>query len=268
MTFYIWVRGIYQIVHNNKMFSNSVKPLMKSLCAIFLFFLAMSTPVLADDISTCLQDKENTRVCMLDYFHEAFKKHSYIQAGNWLGREAVKTYLASNSSIGDEILHRLVCYSEEGYQGESKLSKSLKSKYRNSIISTIEQLLTLDASFDSMPYSAIVTSLFCVVNRQDSELLDFVLTRIKAGEKELDACLYEGYDLQHIPLFRTIQNNDPASTRVLLKHGASPDVTLAQVGGAGHPDENITPLLLALKLDNTDIVNQLIDAGASHITLP
>lgn len=110
-----------------------------------------------------------------------------------------------------------------------------------------------------MPHSQIVTPLFCVVNRQDSELLEFVLSRIQVQPEDLNASLYEGTNMMYVPLFRAVINNDLESAKVLVKHGASLDMSKLNVG-YGFAEQN-SLLLGALHNKLIVMANWLLDVG-------
>ena len=179
-------------------------------------------------------------------FIEATQTSNYQKIGDWL-----RTNNREQKYYYDALLTTLMC----GPAAEGK--KPFKTADQQNIMNLTDQLLALGASFDAMPSSSIVTPLFCASNRQNSVILDHVLSRIKATTKDLDAVLYEGTDSFHIPLFRAVMNDDLASAKVLLKYGATPDFTVL---------DNQTVLKEALKVNNVTIANWLLDEGASvHI---
>lgn len=192
------------------------------------------------------KDKRQHSVCLEYSFSEAVRNSEYEKIRNWL-----ENHPESNKGKYSDYLTILMCGNHANMvEGD----KPFKAENRKEIIKTTEHLLGLGASFNAMPYFSIVTPLFCISNRQDSEILDFVLTRIKATSKDLDQCHYEGSDPAHVPLYRAILNNDLESAKVLVKHGASPDFSATL---------NETTLKVALEKHKLIIANWLIDIGAS-----
>ena len=214
------------------------------VAAITLF----SNPASAVQFSECTKfvsvDKHKYLECAGYSFAEAAQKSEYSKITQWL---------ASNRSAGksfyDQLLTTLMCGT-----GSQEGSRAFKTTDRQNIIRVTDDLLRLGASFDAMPHSSIVTPLFCASNRKDSVILNHVLTRISAKKADLDASLYEGVDPARVPLFRAVMNNDIASAKVLVKHGASVDFSVM---------ENETALKKALEMRNVEMANWLLDVGAS-----
>ena len=180
-------------------------------------------------------------------FIEATQTGNYQKVGDWLS-----TNNREKKYFYDTLLTSLMC-GPAAAEGKKPFKRADQQK----IINLTDQLLALGASFDAMPSSSIVTPLFCASNRQNSVILDHVLSRIKATTKDLDAVLYEGTDSLHIPLFRAVMNDDLASAKVLLKYGATPDFNVV---------DSQTVLKEALQVNNVTIANWLLDMGASvHI---
>lgn len=181
--------------------------------------------------------------CWRDSFGLAFAQFDYVKINQWLDQESIKKVVMDYHS--NNFLNLLFCGTEvEG-------GHPTKPEHRDLVIKITEQLLALGASFDSMP--DYVTNLFCVVNNRDSEMLDYVLTRIEAKPKDLDSCLYEGVDTAHVPIFRAIQNDDLESAKVLLQHGAALNYRILDT----------TPLIESLQLGNIRIADWLLDMGVS-----
>ncbi|HPY40421.1 MAG TPA: ankyrin repeat domain-containing protein [Thiolinea sp.] len=181
--------------------------------------------------------------CWEKSFAHAFAQFDYVKINKWLEQDAIKKVVASSHS--GYFLNMLFCGTEvEGGQ-------PTPPEHRDLVIKITEQLLALGASFDSMP--SYVTTLFCVVNNNDSEMLDYVLTRINAQPEDLDTCPYEGVDPLHVPIIRTIANNDLESAKVLLQHGAALNYRILDT----------TPLIQALQLGKLRMADWLLDMGVS-----
>ena len=188
-------------------------------------------------------DKHKYTQCIGYSFKEATQTGQHQKAIQWL-----RANRSHDRSTYSDLLTTLMCGSEN-----EKGSKPFRGN-RQEIMRLTDDLLKLGASFDAMPYSYIVTPLFCVSNRKDSVVLDHVLNRIKVTSKELNTSQYEGVDPNHVPLYRAIINNDLESAKVLVKHGATPDLSII---------ENETALKKALELRNINIANWLLDIGSS-----
>lgn len=187
-------------------------------------------------------DKYKYQQCAHFSFVEAARKSEYSKITQWLNANQNHA-----RDMNHSLLSSLMCGTDKGQQ-------RFKTSDRPQILKVTDQLLRLGASFEIMPQGRIVTPLFCVVNRQDSVLLDTVLTRIGGNRRLLDASLYEGMDPHHVPLYRAVMNKDLASAKVLLKHGATVDFSVL---------DHDTALKKALQLGHADIANWLLDNGAS-----
>jgi len=212
-----------------------------------IFLLNIHSKINAVEFSEC--EKLNKTPykysdCLNYSFSEAITNSDFEKISSWLKKNP-------NTNKYNDYLTILMC----GINGNNVSGRlPFKSKDRKKIIKLTNHLLNLGASFDAMPSFSIVTPLFCVSNRRDSEILDYVLTRIKATKKDLDSCPYEGIDPAHVPLYRAVLNNDLKSAKILVKHGASPDFSIM---------ENETALKAALDNKNIKIANWLLDIGAS-----
>lgn len=188
-------------------------------------------------------DKHRYLQCAEYSFSEATQKGEHQKAIQWL-----RSNRGESRQVYNKLLTILMCGNET-----SEGSRPFQGNQQQ-IIRLTDDLLRLGASFNAMPSSYIVTPLFCISNRRDSVVLNHVLTRIKASRKDLDSCPYEGIDPTRVPLFRAVINNDLASAKVLIRHGATPDFSIM---------ENETALKTALELRNVRIANWLLDKGAS-----
>jgi len=222
----------------------------------FLIVLVINFLLIVTDTSYAVEFQECNKFsnkdsrkfsdCLEYSFSEAVRKSEFGKIQNWL-----KNNPESNKNKYSDYLTILMC---GNHADMSEGSRPFKAKNRKEIIKTTDMLLKLGASFDAMPMFSIVTPLFCVSNRRDSQVLDYVLTRIKATKKDLDSCPYEGTDPAHVPLYRAVLNNDLKSAKILVKHGATPDFSIM---------ENETALKVALENNNIKIANWLLDIGAS-----
>ena len=184
-------------------------------------------------------DKNKYLECAGYSFSEATQKGEYQKARQWLSAnrgEDKRTY--------NQMLATLMCENATVIGG-----RPFKGNKQN-INRLTDDLLKLGASFASMPYNYLVTPLFCASNRKNSAVLDHALNRIKASSKVLNTSQYEGTDAEYVPLYRAILNNDLASAKVLVKHGASPNAS--SVGAE-------TALKKALELRNINMANWLLD---------
>ena len=214
------------------------------------------TPLLC---SQFVEGSEKSWNCLRDSFNNALSQADYKKVSDWLEQKHMKRILTEAEA--SYLLGILVCEAKSSAEFK-KLNKSgleleggitLQPENRQLFIKIIEQLLSLGASFESMPSQRLVTNLFCVVNNRDSEMLDYVLTRMNAESKDLNGCFYEGADPSYVPLFKAIENDDLESARVLNQHGASLD----------YRELDTTPLIHALKLKKFSMVEWLLDMGAS-----
>ena len=233
---------------------------------IFLFFISFQVQagqtLKAESPLSCPQIVDGSYEgidCWREKFLTAIAESDYIKVDKWLEEESIKKVVADNFS--SDFLGMLFCkagvdaenlplQSETGFQG----GNPIKPEHRQLFLKITEQLLSLGASFETMPSQQIVTTLFCAVNNRDSEMLNYMLTRTNVdAKKELDGCLYEGTDPSYVPIFRTIENNDLESAKVLLQHGAS----------LNYRELDETPLIHALKLGKLSMADWLIDMGVS-----
>ncbi|MGB0849291.1 MAG: hypothetical protein ACPGSM_21325 [Thiolinea sp.] len=205
-----------------------------------------------DEFSLCLQSSEDTYSCKQKYFSTALQENNYALVRSWLDRGIID---GNDGFSVNEVLGMVVCGFGLDEQGNTPFGKGK----RNEVKKTIGRLLELGASFHGMPHSQIVTPLFCVVNRQDSELLEFVLSRIQVQPEDLNASLYEGTNMMYVPLFRAVTNNDLESAKVLVQHGASLDMSKLNVG-YGFAEQN-SLLLGALHNKLIVMANWLLDMG-------
>lgn len=188
-------------------------------------------------------DKHKYHQCVGYSFSEAVQKTQYQKARQWLSANR-----GEDKQIYTQLLAMLMCENET-VKGNREFKGS-----KQEVIRLTDDLLKLGASFGSMPHNYTVTPLFCVSNRKDSVVLDHVLSRIKVSSDELNTSQYEGIYSEYVPLYRAILNNDLASAKVLVKHGASPD---ASAVGAE------TALKKALELRNINMANWLLDLNSS-----
>ena len=134
------------------------------------------------------------------------------------------------------------------------------------MIQITNKLMAMGANIEAMP-TGIVTILYCAINRQDSDFLRWILS-IHAPyttAETLNSCLYEGQEMAHVPLYRTVLNNDLNSAKVLLDYGANPDFSyydLLNNEETVSRYNNETALLLALTKHNIAFANWLLDVGA------
>lgn len=232
----------------------------------FLLFITLQvqafstiTPETPALCSQFVDGSEKSWNCLRGSFSNAVSQADYKKVYDWLEQKHIKRILTEDEA--SYLLGILVCEAKSSTEVKN-LNKSgleleggitLQPEHRQLFIKIIEQLLSLGASFDSMPSQQLVTNLFCVVNNRDSEMLDYVLTRMNAESKDLNGCLYEGTDPSYVPLFRAIENDDLKSANVLLQHGASLD----------YRELDTTPLIHALKLRKFSMIEWLLDMGAS-----
>ncbi|PWQ93225.1 hypothetical protein DKT75_21295 [Leucothrix arctica] len=197
------------------------------------------------------KNKTKYSKCLEYSFREAVAQSKFSKISHWLGSR-------SDDDLNGpyEYLSLLMCSSSTNENGDTmgkEGDKPFKAENSAQIIKVTDQLLSLGASFDSMPHFSLVTPLFCAVNRQNSQVLEHVLTQIKATTKDLDGSLYEGSISEFVPLYRAVINNDLASAKVLLKHGATTEFSIW---------EGATALNAALKKNHVEIANWLLDEGA------
>ncbi|PID46466.1 MAG: hypothetical protein CSB47_03985 [Proteobacteria bacterium] len=210
-------------------------------------FTLMSSSAFAVKFSECEKfintDKHKYLQCAEYSFTEAAQNREFHEINRWLSNNRGERKYFYTTLLGG-----LMC----GTAGQGR--ERFKVADRQKIIRVTNDLVNLGASFNDMPSNLIVTPLFCISNRQDSVILNHALTRMKASKKDLDTCPYEGTDTAHIPLVRAVMNNDLASAKVLVKHGATPDFSVLN---------NETALKKALELGYVPIANWLLDVGAS-----
>lgn len=197
--------------------------------------------------------------CWRESFLTAIAQSDYVQVNKWLEQAKINKVVAEY--FASDFLGMLFCKAGIGAEAQNPTRSEtdfeggspLQPEHRPLFMKITEQLLSMGASFEAMPSQQIVTTLFCAVNNRDSEMLDYMLTRTNVDKKGLDGCLYEGSDPSHVPIFRTIENADLESAKVLLQHGAS----------LNYRELDTTPLIHALKLKQFSMAEWLIDMGAS-----
>lgn len=197
--------------------------------------------------------------CWRKSFLTAIAQSDYAKVNQWLEQAAIRKVVAEHFT--HDFLGMLFCKAGVGTEIQNPTrseidlegGRPIQSEHRELFIRITEQLLVLGASFEAMPSQQIVTTLFCAVNNRDSEMLNYMLTRTHVDKKGLDSCLYEGSDPAHVPIFRTIENDDLESSKVLLQHGAS----------LNYRELDTTPLIHALKLKRFSMAEWLLDMGAS-----
>ena len=196
------------------------------------------------------KDEVKHTQCLQYSFREAVTKADYPKISAWLSAQPREI----NSN---DFLTLLMCDSHINKDGEmlsSEGDKPFRKEDSAAIIRVTDQLLDLGVSFESMATFALVTPLYCLTNRQNSVVLDHVLTRINANERMLDGSHYEGVIAMYVPLYRAALNNDIASAEVLLKHGATVNFLA---------DSIHTALFAALEKHHVEFAHWLLDRGAS-----
>lgn len=220
---------------------------IKFVAILLTTLVAFNNTASAVEFEECTKfmntDKHKYLQCVGYSFSEATQKGHYQKAKQWLSTNQLEDKYTYN-----ELLATLMC--ENGTVQGSRPFKGNKQE----IMRLTDELLKLGASFGSMPHNYLVTPLFCVSNRKDSAVLDHVLTRIKVSSDELNTSQYEGVISDYVPLYRAILNNDLASAKVLVKHGASPDANAISSKMA---------LQKALELRNINMANWLLDINPS-----
>lgn len=237
--------------------------LLVSLFLLFISFHAQAEKSIKADspllCPTIVDDSSEGIDCWRKSFLTAIAQSDYAKVNQWLEQDAIRKVVAEHfthdflgmlfckAGVGTEIQNSTK--SETDFEG----GKPIKSEHKKVFIKITEQLLLLGASFEAMPSQQIVTTLFCATNNRDSEMLEYMLMRTHVDKKELDSCLYEGSDPSHVPIFRTIENDDLESAKILLQHGAS----------LNYREMETTPLIHALKLKRFSMAEWLLDMGAS-----
>lgn len=189
-------------------------------------------------------------LCLNYSFREAVAKSDFKKVRDWISLQPKPKRYGDYGP--NEYLSWLVCDSD-GIDSYSS-NKPFRKEDTAEIIALIDQLLKSGASFNSMPPLYLVTPLFCTSSRGSSEILDYVLTRIKADKDDLDGSLYEGSDPRYVPLYRAALNNHLDSAKVLVKHGATVDFYLPMFRPA---------IIAALENHHVAFANWLLDEGAS-----
>ncbi|MEN9504017.1 MAG: hypothetical protein RI964_3302 [Pseudomonadota bacterium] len=198
--------------------------------------------------------------CIYETIRLALDKQQYNKVNAWLSESIVSRN--TPHSDADVYLENLLC------QGEMREGDApIKPDEREVVMQITNKLMALGASVETMP-TGIVTILYCVINRQDSEFLTWILNTHAhyTNAEMLNSCLYEGQEMAHVPLYRTVLNNDLASAKILLEYGANPDFSYYDLLNndelvSGY--ENQTSLLIALSKNNVAFANWLLDVGAS-----
>lgn len=230
------------------------RPTFFSIFAILTLFLMSVGKSYAVEFHECEKfvGKEHRKhiLCLNYSFREAVAKSDFQKVRDWINSQP------KPKNYGDfgpnEYLGWLMCDSDGSDTYSS--NKPFRKEDTAEIIGLIDQLLNAGASFGSMPPPYLVTPLFCASSRGSSEVLDYVLKRIKATKYDLDGSLYEGSDPRYVPLYRAALNNHIDSAKVLLKHGATVDFHLPMFR---------TALVGALENHHVAFANWLLDEGAS-----
>ena len=232
------------------------RPILKKITLTIALLLVATAKSYAVEFHECEKfvgkDESKHSSCLSYSFREAVTKSEFSKIGLWLNNQG-----QDNSHKYSDYLTLLMCDSMTTDTGETsgrEGEKPFRLEDSREIIKVTDQLLDLGGSFYSMSNFSLVTPLFCLINRKNSVVLEHVLNRINPTKKYLNGSLYEGVDPMYVPLYRAGVNNDIASAKVLLKHGATVDHYEFQFR---------TAIIGALENHNVAFVNWLLDEGAS-----
>lgn len=226
-------------------FLKLLKPIL--ICILLIALLKSSYAVEFEECGGV--EGVTDRVCLNNVFHEKVSNADYGKIHVWLNSSR------EHKTIYGNFLSILICGKERLLSPPYGINKPFPVKDRHEVMKVAGHLIDRGAWLDYMAAESIVTVLFCLSNRKDSPVLNYILTRSKTAPKDLNYSHYEGADTDFVPLYRAILNNDLASARVLVQHGASPNFTL--------DFDTTTPLKTALAEENIEIANWLLDVGAS-----